>query len=302
MDIAITSVAQSNDALGGFAAQESDQPEGGRSGPVLRERRCWYTSPCTDARRTAARSRTSAARRSWHVSCGPRAGVIGDRDDAHARRRPPRSATPSRPGATALVVIDMQRDFIEPGGFGDSLGNDVTLLAAPSCRDRRPPRAWRARGWPVVHTREAHQPDLSDCPPAKRLRGKPSLRIGDAGADGPHPDRRRARQPDRRRARAAWPARSSSTSPARACSGPPACTRRCRRTASPTSSSPASPPKSACRPRCARPTTAATSACWSRTPPRATSPQFKAATIEMIAAQGAIVGWHAPSAALLEAL
>ena len=85
---------------------------------------------------------------------------------------------------TALVVIDMQRDFIEPGGFGASLGNDVSLLAPAIAPIAALLAAWRARAWPIVHTREAHKPDLSDCPPAKRLRGSPSLRIGDVGPMG----------------------------------------------------------------------------------------------------------------------
>ncbi|MCA3178136.1 MAG: cysteine hydrolase [Burkholderiaceae bacterium] len=85
---------------------------------------------------------------------------------------------------TALVMIDMQRDFVEPGGFGESLGNDVSRLAAVV-----PPAlellGWaRSRGLLVVHTREAHRADLSDCPPAKRLRGAPSMRIGDPGPMG----------------------------------------------------------------------------------------------------------------------
>jgi biuret amidohydrolase len=85
---------------------------------------------------------------------------------------------------TALVIIDMQRDFIEPGGFGETLGNDVSLLAGivPHCQ--RVLGAWRRHGALVVHTRESHQPNLSDCPPAKRNRGKPALRIGDAGPMG----------------------------------------------------------------------------------------------------------------------
>ena len=88
------------------------------------------------------------------------------------------------PGRTALVVIDMQRDFIEPGGFGASLGNDVGLLEAAIGPTKALLEAWRARGWLIAHTREAHRPDLSDCPPAKRLRGSPKQRIGDPGPMG----------------------------------------------------------------------------------------------------------------------
>jgi biuret amidohydrolase len=85
---------------------------------------------------------------------------------------------------TALVIIDMQRDFVEPGGFGETLGNDVSLLTAivPACQTML--TAWRQAGGLVVHTREAHDADLSDCPPAKRNRGKPTLRIGDVGPMG----------------------------------------------------------------------------------------------------------------------
>jgi nicotinamidase-related amidase len=85
---------------------------------------------------------------------------------------------------TALVIIDMQRDFVEPGGFGETLGNDVSLLQAivPACQAVL--QAWRDAGGAVVHTREAHVAALSDCPPAKRLRGNPTLRIGDVGPMG----------------------------------------------------------------------------------------------------------------------
>ena len=84
----------------------------------------------------------------------------------------------------ALLIIDMQRDFVEAGGFGASLGNDVTQLQAivPTCAAVL--AAWRAAGGWVVHTREGHAPDLHDCPPCKRNRGSPSLRIGDVGAMG----------------------------------------------------------------------------------------------------------------------
>jgi nicotinamidase-related amidase len=88
------------------------------------------------------------------------------------------------PARTALIVIDMQRDFIEPGGFGEALGNDVSRLAAIVPTVATLLALFRAKGWPVVHTREAHLPDLSDLPPAKRARGSAPVRIGDAGPMG----------------------------------------------------------------------------------------------------------------------
>lgn len=87
-------------------------------------------------------------------------------------------------GRTALIVIDMQRDFVEPGGFGATLGNDVGRLQAIVPTVAALIALARAQGWPVIHTREGHRPDLSDCPPAKRLRGAPALRIGDEGPMG----------------------------------------------------------------------------------------------------------------------
>lgn len=89
-----------------------------------------------------------------------------------------------RPETTALIVIDMQRDFAEPGGFGDSLGNDVSRVQAIVPTVKRLIEGFRAAGLPVIHTMECHRPDLSDCPPAKRDRGTPSLRIGDQGPMG----------------------------------------------------------------------------------------------------------------------
>jgi len=89
-----------------------------------------------------------------------------------------------QPNKPALVLIDMQRDFVEEGGFGSSLGNDVSLLRAIIPELNNLLQCARELGLPIVHTREAHQPDLSDCPEAKRQRGRCSLRIGDQGPMG----------------------------------------------------------------------------------------------------------------------
>ena len=88
------------------------------------------------------------------------------------------------PAHTALIVIDMQRDFIEPGGFGETLGNDVGLLEKIVPTVARLIDAFRFARLPIIHTRECHKPDLSDLPEAKRARGKPAMRIGDPGPMG----------------------------------------------------------------------------------------------------------------------
>lgn len=86
--------------------------------------------------------------------------------------------------ATALLVIDMQKDFLYPGGFGDALGNDVTLLQRAIVPIQRVLAAVRARGMLIIHTREGHLPDMSDCPPTKLDRWPAGSRIGDMGPMG----------------------------------------------------------------------------------------------------------------------
>src|SRR5271163_759483 len=88
------------------------------------------------------------------------------------------------PSRTALVIIDMQRDFLESGGFGAMLGNDVSQLRRTIEPNRRLLAAWRAAGLLAIHTREGHRPDLTDLPPAKKIRGKGAKSIGDDGPMG----------------------------------------------------------------------------------------------------------------------
>jgi nicotinamidase-related amidase len=203
--------------------------------------------------------------------------------------------------ATALVVIDMQRDFIEPGGFGASLGNDVSLLAPAIAPIAALLATWRERGWPIVHTREAHRPDLADCPPAKRLRGSPSLRIGDPGPMGrvliagePGADIIAALAPaagetviDKPGKGMFWATGLHETLQAMGVSHlvlTGVTTEVCVQT----SMREANDRGYACL--------------VVEDGTESYFPEFKAQALAMIAAQGAIVGWHAPSRALIEAV
>ena len=88
------------------------------------------------------------------------------------------------PASAALLIIDMQRDFLEEGGFGAALGNDVAQLRRTIAPNQALLAAWRAAGLLTIHTREGHRPDLGDLPPAKYARGAAALRIGDQGPMG----------------------------------------------------------------------------------------------------------------------
>src|SRR5712675_2551139 len=100
--------------------------------------------------------------------------------DLHAEPAP----VPIELDHTALLIIDMQRDFLEPGGFGAALGNDVSLLRAAVEPCRVVLAAARKAGITVIDTREGHRPDLSDAPRLKVERGDPALRIGAIGPMG----------------------------------------------------------------------------------------------------------------------
>lgn len=90
-------------------------------------------------------------------------------------------ALPFNPATTALVIIDMQRDFVEPGGFGEALGNDVSLVRTAIEPCGKLLKAARDAQLLIVHTREGHRADLADCPPAKLTRGGKQF----IGTDGP---------------------------------------------------------------------------------------------------------------------
>jgi nicotinamidase-related amidase len=88
------------------------------------------------------------------------------------------------PASCALVIIDMQRDFVDPGGFGEALGNDVSFLRKAIAPTKQVLDAARKQKMLVIHTREGHRPDLSDLPLSKKLRGKLKAGIGDPGPMG----------------------------------------------------------------------------------------------------------------------
>jgi biuret amidohydrolase len=87
-------------------------------------------------------------------------------------------------GHVALIIIDMQRDFLEPGGFGDALGNDVSRLQEIVPTLKHLLDTFRTLNLPIIHTIECHRPDLSDCPPSKLRRGGEGVKIGDRGPMG----------------------------------------------------------------------------------------------------------------------
>ncbi len=84
----------------------------------------------------------------------------------------------------ALIVIDMQRDFLEPGGFGEALGNDVGLASSIVPTVKRLLEGCRSLNLPIFHTQEGHQANLSDCPKSKLKRGRGELTIGSPGKLG----------------------------------------------------------------------------------------------------------------------
>jgi nicotinamidase-related amidase len=88
------------------------------------------------------------------------------------------------PRSCALLIIDMQRDFVDPGGFGEALGNDVSLLRKAVPPTRRVLLAARQSGMLVIHTREGHRADLNDLQPSKKARGRFATGIGDTGPMG----------------------------------------------------------------------------------------------------------------------
>jgi len=146
--------------------------------------------PAAEAREKGA-TKTGAG---WHMVCWPGLLVAcAQRGQAPGSTTLMSSVTTIQAQPTpvtvdldkcALVIIDMQRDFLEPGGFGEALGNDVSRLRQIVAPLRRLLGATRAAGLTVIHTREGHRPDMTDAPRAKVERGAPRMRIGDRGPMG----------------------------------------------------------------------------------------------------------------------
>ncbi|MEL7223583.1 MAG: isochorismatase family cysteine hydrolase [Cyanobacteria bacterium P01_D01_bin.36] len=103
---------------------------------------------------------------------------------SHITAEPYNYELPSNLSRLALVIVDMQRDFLEPGGFGEMLGNDVSQLQKIVPVVQQLQTTFRSYGLSIIQTREGHRPDLYDCPPSKKKRGKGNLTIGDQGPMG----------------------------------------------------------------------------------------------------------------------
>ena len=88
------------------------------------------------------------------------------------------------PRSTTLLMVDFQNDFMRSGGFGELLGNNAAKLQRAVQPARRVLEACRKAGITVIHTREGHLPDLSDCPKRKLESLPKGKRIGDKGPMG----------------------------------------------------------------------------------------------------------------------
>jgi len=164
------------------------------------------------------------------------------------------------PRTCLLLIIDMQRDFLESGGFGEVLGNDVSQLRRTIEPNRKLLAAWRSLSLQVIHTREGHRTDLADLPSAKRIRGRGKRCIGDPGPLGRILVRGEAGH-DFIPELYPVPGEPVIDKPGKGAFWRPICTPSCKAGASNNSLSPASLPRSASTPPCARPTIAA-SAAW----------------------------------------